>query len=97
MTFSADEDISLDTLAATAVQRLHDFTETVQMGGCDITIILSRVEADGALSHALVSTVDDHELLADTLDHVVEDYKEGYAEDDDEDQPELPFEKVSLQ
>lgn len=95
--FSADEDTPLLTIAATVAERLKDISENVQLDGCDVTIIVTKKDLDDLITHAVLSTIDDHDELLETLDVVLDDCLEPYREDSDDDQPELPFEKVTLQ
>lgn len=96
-TFSVfDETSPLATAGEKVREKLAELSETVQLDGCEVTVIVTKLEADQTLSHAVLSTIDDHEELLNTLDHVVEDCLEPY-EDDDDDQLDLGFEKVTLQ
>lgn len=95
MTFSVfDQGTPLLTVAETVSERLKDIAEDVELDGYEVTVIVTKVQND-VLSHAVMSTIDDHEELLETLAGVTDDCLEPYAEDDD--QFELPLEKVTLQ
>lgn len=98
MTFSVfDESSPLMVAAEKVREKLSDISEAVQVDGCEVTVIVTKVEDDETLSHAVLSTIDDHEELLTTLDTVVDDCLEPYAEDDEDGQLDLGFEKVTLQ
>ncbi len=88
-------------LLATADQvreYLAAMSEALQLNGHEVTIIVTNRESpEHTVSHAILSTIDDHEELLETLDEVITDALEPYFESDDDDQPELPFPKVTLQ
>ncbi len=98
MTFSVFDESSPLLVAADKVrEKLTELSEAAQLDGCEVTVIVTKIEADDTLSHAVLSTIEDHEELLNTLDHVVEDCLEPYADDDEDGQLDMGFEKVTLQ
>ncbi|WP_425962688.1 hypothetical protein [Rhizobium nepotum] len=99
MTYLAFEDgKDLNEIAEALATQLEQLTAQLVAAGRHATLIITeRDPVDTSVSFAVVSTMDDHEELLTTLDEVIEDVMGPYEDDFDEEEPELPFEKATVQ